>query len=132
MPRRHGYAPKGNRCFGTHNWQARGRINVIGALLGASLFAVGLFSGNINSDIFHGWIENKLLPQLPEMSVLVMDNASFHKRNDIKNSIQQAGHFLEYLPPYSPDYNPIEKKWAQKKITKRREQCTTQELFEEV
>ncbi|NRA89241.1 MAG: transposase, partial [Rhizobiales bacterium] len=36
------------------------------------------------------------------------------------------GHFLEYLPPYSPDYNPIEKKWAQAKATKRREQCTTE------
>lgn len=129
MPRTHGYAPKGNRCFGTHNWQARGRINVIGALLGTVLLTVGLFTGNINSDVFHGWLQDNLIPKLPPTSVLVMDNATFHKRSDTKNCIWQAGHFLEYLPPYSPDYNPIEKKWAQAKATKRRQQCTTEELF---
>jgi transposase len=42
-----------------------------------------------------------------------MDNASFHKRQDIQEAITQAGHILAYLPPYSPDLNPIEKKWAQ-------------------
>jgi transposase len=45
-----------------------------------------------------------------------MDNASFHKRQDIQEAITQAGHILEYLPPYSPDLNPIEKKWAQESI----------------
>ena len=50
-----------------------------------------------------------LLPKLPLASVLVMDNATFHKRRDTKKSIRQAGLFLEYLPSYSPDYNPIEK-----------------------
>ena len=129
MPRTHGYTAKGKRCFGTHDWQARGRINVIGALLGTELLTVGLFTGNINSDVFHGWLEDNLIPKLPPTSVLVMDNTTFHKRSDTKNSIRQAGHFLEYLPPYSPDYNPIEKKWAQAKTTRRREQCTTEELF---
>ena len=61
------------------------------------------------SAVFHGWLEDNLIPKLPPTSVLVMDNATFHKRSDTKNSIRQAGHFLEYLPPYSPDYNPIEK-----------------------
>ena len=110
MPRTHGYAVKGKRCFGTHDWQARGRINVIGALLGTARLTVGLFTGNINSDVFHGWLVDELMPKLPLASVLVMDNATFHKRSDTKKSIRQAGHFLEYLPSYSPDYNPIEKK----------------------
>jgi len=44
-----------------------------------------------------------------------MDNASFHKRIDIQTAILEAGHILEYLPPYSPDFNPIEHKWAQAK-----------------
>jgi transposase len=44
-----------------------------------------------------------------------MDNATFHKRQDIQDAITQAGHSLVYLPPYSPDLNPIEKKWAQAK-----------------
>jgi transposase len=129
MPRTHGYAPKGKRCFGTHDWQARGRINVIGALLGAALLTTGLFTCNINSDVFHGWLVESLIPNLPPGSVLVMDNATFHKRNDSKNAISQAGHILEYLPSYSPDLNPIENKWAQAKAIRRREQCTTEELF---
>ena len=130
MPRTHGYAPRGKRCFGTHDWQARGRINVIGALLGTALLTVGLFTGNINSDVFHGWLVGNLIPNLPPMSVLVMDNATFHKRSDSKSAVSQAGHILQYLPPYSPDFNPIEHKWAQAKAIKRRDQCTTEELFD--
>ena len=106
-----------------------GRLEGAGALLGTALLTVGLFTGNINSDVFHGWLVDDLIPKLPLASVLVMDNATFHKRSDTKKSIRQAGHFLEYLPSYSPDYNPIEKKWVQAKATKRREQCTTEELF---
>ena len=90
MPRTHGYAVKGKRCFGTHDWQARGRINVIGALLGSALLTVGLFTGNINSDVFHGWLVDDLIPKLPLASVLVMDNATFHKRSDTKKSIRQG------------------------------------------
>ena len=107
----------------------RGRINVIGPLLGTAILTAGLFTGNINSDVFHGWLEDSLIPKLPPTSVLVMGNATFHKRSDAKNTISQAGHISEYIPPYSPDYNPIEKKWVQAKATKRREQCTTEELF---
>ena len=58
-----------------------------------------------------------------------MDNASFHKRQDIQEAITQAGHILEYLPPYSPDLNPIEKKWAQAKAIRRQKRCSVDELF---
>ncbi|MGG2140779.1 hypothetical protein [Symbiopectobacterium sp. RP] len=51
--RTHGYSPKGQRCFGLKNWGAKGRTNVIGALLGTTLFAIGLFDININSDVFY-------------------------------------------------------------------------------
>ncbi len=51
-PRTHGYSPKGHRCFGLKNWGAKGRTNVIGALLGTTLFAIGLFDCNINRDVF--------------------------------------------------------------------------------
>ena len=58
-----------------------------------------------------------------------MDNASFHKRQDIQEAIVQAGHISEYLPPYSPDLNPIEKKWAQAKAIRRQKRCSVDELF---
>ncbi|MGG2140801.1 transposase [Symbiopectobacterium sp. RP] len=54
-PRTHGYSPKGQRCFGLKNGGAKGRTNVIGALLGKTLFAIGLFDININRSYAHFW-----------------------------------------------------------------------------
>lgn len=129
MPRTHGYAPKGNRCYGKHDWGAKGRTNVIGALYAGSLLTVSLFQTTINTDIFTGWIQQDLIPKLPPNSVVIMDNATFHKGEIMKQSLKQAGHTLLYLPPYSPDYNPIEKKWAQAKAIIRRSQLSISELF---
>ncbi len=129
MPRTHGYSPKGKRCYGVHDWGAKGRTNVIGALLGATLLTVSLFESTINKRIFNAWIEKDLIPKLPSSSVVIMDNASFHKGKDMKNALKQAGHELLYLPTYSPDLNPIEKKWAQAKKIRRQTNCTIQDLF---
>ena len=62
-------------------------------------------------------------------SYIVMDNATFHKRSDIIESIEQAGMIVLFLPVYSPDLNPIEHQWAQLKNIRRREQCDVEELF---
>ena len=131
MPRTHGYSKIGQRCFGTHDWEAKGRTNAIGALLGTSLLTLALFDCNINTDAFSIWPEQDLLPKLPSESILVMDNASFHKSKSMQEKIQAAGHTLEYLPPYSPDLNPIEHKWAQAKSQRRKYQCGIDELFKE-
>lgn len=131
MPRTYGYSKKGERCFGTHDWGAKGRTNAIGALLGSRLLTVSLFDCNINTDAFSVWVNQDLLPKLPQGSVLVMDNASFHKNKSMQKEIQEAGHFLEYLPPYSPDLNPIEHKWAQAKSKRRKYQCDIDTLFKE-
>ena len=98
MPRTHGYVPIGKRCYGTCDWHAKGRTNVIGALLGKLLLTVSLFDVNINANIFYAWVVKDLLPKLPKNSVLVVDGASFHKRSDIRNAIKKAGHILEILP----------------------------------
>src|SRR5690606_8316776 len=62
---------------------AQNHVNVIGALIGKYLLAVGLFKSNIDADTFFGWTVYDLLPKLPPASVVVMDNAIFHKRQDI-------------------------------------------------
>ena len=129
MPRSHGYSMKGQRCFGKHDWQAKGRINVIGALSGHQLVTSCLFDSTINSDVFHAWVTQDLLDKVPENAVIVMDNATFHKRLDTQIAIRQAGHCLEYLPPYSPDLNPIEKKWAHAKAIRRKYRCDVYTLF---
>jgi transposase len=130
MPRTHGYALKGHRCYGKQDWGAKGRTNVIGALLAGVLLTISLFQTTINTDIFTGWIEQDLIPKLPPNSVLVMDNAAFHKGEMMKQSLQNAGYTLLYLPPYSPDLNPIEKKWAQAKAARRRIGGTIEALFQ--
>ena len=88
-----------------------------------------LLTGNVNSEVFYTWITQELLPQLPNPSVIVMDNASFHKRLDIQDSIRHAGHVLLFLPPYSPQLNPIERKWAQAKAIRKQKQGSISDIF---
>ena len=128
-PRDRGYSVKGQRCYASKDWHARGRVNAIGAISNFKLFNVCLFDCYINADVFYAWITQGLLPCTPRNSVIVLDNATFHKRNDALQAIQQQGHSVEFLPPYSPDLNPIEKKWAQAKNIRRKFDYTPDQLF---
>ena len=129
MPRTHGYSYKGKRCYGKHNWGAKGRTNVIGALIGKVLFAIGLFNCNVDTVIFTTWVKYFLLPSLKSTTVIVMDNASFHKNVDMLRMISDAGHIIEFLPPYSPDLNPIENKCSEKKLHIRKFQCSVVQVY---
>ncbi|WP_183305964.1 transposase [Dysgonomonas hofstadii] len=128
-PRDRGYSLKGKKCYASKDWHAKGRINVIGDISSFKLFSVCLFHCNIDSDVFYQWLTLELLPNVPQNSVIVLDNATFHKRRDALLAVQKHGHTLEFLPPYSPDLNPIEKKWAQAKSIRRKYGYSTQELF---
>jgi transposase len=130
MPRTHGYSDRGKRCYGVHDWGAKGRTNAIGALIGRALLTVMLLSGTVNTETFTSWIQADLLPKLSPQSIIVMDNATFHKGKEMQLSITNAGHTLLYLPPYSPDLNPIEHKWAESKHTRRKLACSIDELFQ--
>lgn len=129
MPRTHGYSNKGNRCYGTHDWGAKGRTNAIGAITGNTLIAIALVSGSVNTAVFTSWVEQVLLPNLHQKSVIIMDNASFHKGKDMQKMIERSGHTLLYLPPYSPDLNPIEHKWAHAKQIRRKNLCSIDKIF---
>jgi len=129
MPRTHGYATQGKRCYGTHDWHAKGRFNAIGAIIGFEFLTVSLFDTTVNSNVFYAWITQDLLPKMPANAVIVMDNATFHKRADIKEAILAQDIILEYLPAYSPDLNPIEHKWAQAKAIRKQYRCNVEQLF---
>jgi transposase len=92
----------------------------LGALLEGSLLTVCLIAGMVNGAVFKAWLAQDLLPKLTTSCVVVMDNATFHKVDGISELIEKAGHQLLYLPPYSPDLNPIEKKWAQVKALRNK------------
>ncbi|WP_010113975.1 transposase [Acinetobacter sp. P8-3-8] len=94
-----------------YNWQLKNQTNAIEAIYKGQLFAVGLFDCKVNSDVFHFWVENFLIPELSENSVIVMDNAAFHKRSDLQEILEQHGHKILWLPPYSPDLNSIDERY---------------------
>ena len=110
ISRPYGYAPQWQNAQG-YSDGAR-QTNVIGALCGTVPFAFTAFDCSMDSDVFHTWATEILLPELPACSVIVMDNAPFHKRQDTLDALQAEGHTVLWLPPYSPDFNPIEKTWA--------------------
>jgi len=68
----------------------------------------------MNGDLFEGWLEHILVPAFnnPAKSVLILDNASWHKKDAVFDLADEYGFMVVFLPPYSPDFNPIEKFWA--------------------
>ena len=70
------------------------------------------YNGYTNTELFLTWVELSLCKELKPNQVIIMDNASFHKSAKVKALIEQVGCRLIYLPPYSPDLNPIEHVWA--------------------
>ena len=74
-----------------------------------------IFTGTCNTELFNIWIEQMLLPELEPGQVIIMDNVRTHKSKKTKELIESVGCKLIFLPTYSPDFNPIEHFWAQKK-----------------
>ena len=73
---------------GEYNWPFKNKTNVLGTIYEQKLFAVSLYNRSVNSDVFHDWVENTLIPEFPKESVFVMDNATFHKRKDTQTLIK--------------------------------------------
>jgi transposase len=116
MKKEYGYAKKGERLMAERSGSRKGkRITVIGALENRNkLVAPFYFEGNTDTKVFNLWVEEVLMLELKDKGskTIIMDNASFHKSERTKELIENAGHTLLYLPPYSPDFNPIEQKWG--------------------
>ena len=88
------------------------RISVVAAQIGKLIVAPMQYDGTMNSAQFEFWFEKALLPELPKNTTIVMDNATFHRKTTLLPIARQAGHNLIFLPPYSPELNPIEKFWG--------------------
>lgn len=88
-------------------------------MIGKKLTAPLLFDGTCNADTFNTWLEKMLVPELKPGSVVVLDNAAFHKSPTTKEIIENAKCDLLFLPPYSPDLMPIEKKFAAIKLCRK-------------
>ncbi len=117
--RAHGWGLRGKKVYGECSGNKRPRTSLISAKQGRRLLAPILFEGSTNAILFNYWLENHLFKELAPDSTIIMDNATFHKTAQTRQLIEQAGHTLLFLPPYSPDFNPIEQDFA---IMKRRRQ----------
>lgn len=107
-----GWGAKGKRLpgFAPHgHWRT---LTFVGALRHDGLAAPCVFDGPINGTCFRAYVEQVLLPTLKPGDIVVMDNLGSHKSSAVKQMIRSAGARLHYLPPYSPDLNPIEQTFA--------------------
>lgn len=117
--REYGYAPIGKKVHGVRSGHTRPRTSLIAARIGNALAATMLFTGTCNTDIFNNWLEQELAPYLNQNMVVVMDNAAFHKSEKTNQIIKSTGAELLFLPPYSPDLNPIENSFGTIKKNRR-------------
>lgn len=117
--REYGYAPKGETVIGKISGRKFKRTNIVAAKLGKHIIAPMQYDSITDCTLFEFWFEQCLLPCLPEDAVIVMDNASFHRKKQLTDISANHQHTLIFLPPYSPDLNPIENFWANLKSTIR-------------
>lgn len=119
-------APKGQRVYGLTSGHRRPRTSLIAARIGPDFAEPVLFEGTCDADVFNSWLQTRLCPRLTRAHLVIMDNAAFHKSPATAQLIQGTGATLLFLPPYSPDLNPIDHDFAA--LKKRREYHETASL----
>jgi transposase len=129
MTPRYGRAVKGQRLLGyaPHgHWQT---TTFLAALCHDRIVAPAVFNGPINGETFLAWVLQFLVPMLRPGDIVMMDNLSSHKVAGVRAAIEAAGAVLRYLPPYSPDFNPIEQVFAKLKTLLRKAAARTIEAL---
>lgn len=120
MTRSHGRCAKGQRLrMGFPHGHRKTTTFIAGLRLGG-MVAPMVLDGPINGAWFEAYVEQVLVPTLSAGDVVIMDNLSSHKRAAARTLIENAGARLVFLPPYSPDFNPIEKAFAKLKALLRK------------
>lgn len=110
--RPYAYARRGEKIYGERSGNRRPRTGLILARQNGKLLAPMLFSGTANAELVNAWMKQELIPRLRPHSTIILDNAAFHKKADLEAIAKPHGHHILFLPPYSPDFNPIEKTFA--------------------
>lgn len=119
MTRTHGRCPRGKRLVMDvphGHWMT---TTFVAALRVDGLTAPTVVDGPMNGDVFVAYVEQQLAPALRSGDIVIMDNLSSHKRSAVRQAIEAAGATLRYLPPYSPDLNPIENVFSKLKAKLR-------------
>ena len=125
------YSQIGKRYYESKPGHYTKRISMIGGLCGKQFQAPFMFEGHCNTATFEVYIEKILAPELKPGMTIVIDNASFHKSEKVKKLINDAECQLIFLPPYSPDLNPIEHWWHKIKTGIRKIMRDTKAVLDE-
>lgn len=130
MARLRGWAPRGQRCCAAvphGHWKT---VTFVGGLTMAGFVAPMLLDGPMNGEAFRAWCEQMLARALRPGDVVIMDNLAAHKVAGVRRAIETCQATLLYLPPYSPDLNPIENASAKLKAHVRKLAARTIEALE--
>jgi transposase len=120
MARRYGRSPRGRRLDGPiphGHWKS---TTFVGGLTTRGFIAPYVLDGPMSGTVFLAWVEQMLAPELRPGDIVVMDNLGAHKVDGVRKAIEAQRAELRYLPPYSPDLNPIEQAFAKLKALLRK------------
>lgn len=130
MTRLRGRSPKGTRLIADvphGHWKT---TTFLAALRSTGLTAPLVVDGPINGSIFLAYVQQQLVPTLKQGDIVIMDNLGSHKLKGVRESIEAVGARVVYLPPYSPDLNPIETVFSKfKTLLRKQEQRTVETLW---
>lgn len=133
MTRSYGRAPKGCRCIGSAplgDWQT---TTFVAGLRRHRLTAPMVADAPMDGEMFLAWVEQFLCPTLKPGDIAILDNLSSHKVDGVKEAIAAVGATVLYLPPYSPDLNPIEKLFSKlKTLLRKAAKRSTEDLWKEM
>lgn len=113
-------APKGQRAFGKAPRNLGKNVTLIASLSAEGIGATMSFEGATDALAFETYVEHFLAPSLKEGQIVVMDNLQVHKSSRARDLIERAGASVLFLPPYSPDFSPIEEAFSKVKAILRR------------
>ena len=129
MARRYGRCPRGERLVCSVPWGHWKTTTFVAALRLGEIAAPCVLDGPMDGESFRAYVEQFVVPILQPGDIVVMDNLASHKVAGVREAIEAAGAELRYLPPYSPDFNPIEQFFAKLKALLRKAAARTVEAL---
>ena len=112
MYREYSRALRGEKAYGVVSGRKYKRISIVAGKCEDKMLAPMSYEGTTDRVLFEYWFENALLPELKAGQTVILDNATIHNKNKIRELANHAGCSVIFLPPYSPDLNSIEKFWS--------------------
>jgi transposase len=131
LTRLYARAPRGERAFGKvpRNWGKD--LTLIAAMSAEGMGEAMSVEGATDGAAFEAYVKHFLVPSLKEGQVVIMDNLQVHKSSGVRKLVEGAGASVLFLPPYSPDFNPIEEAFSKIKAILRRVEARTQQTLME-